>query len=643
MGKPYDRELDAIPSTLAWAQSADITALVRTIRGACAGPLVAVGSGGSLSTAHALVNAHRAVTGQVAAVLTPLDATSHVLDPDVAVWLLSASGNNVDVVAAARAFAVREPRQLVAFVGRSGSKVADVAAAHPYIDLHEFVPPTGKDGFLATNSLFGSAALLARAYSAAASGNTAEDPLRSGGLVSAADSTSDTVATWREQTLLTWTRDTTVVLHGGSTALGAIDLESKFTEAALGNVQLADYRNFGHGRHHWLAKRGEGSAVVALIADEDRDIAERTLALLPREITVARILLPGTPAESSLMSLLAAFRLTQWAGHVRGIDPGDPGVPPFGRQLYRLRPPRTKHAAGPAGLTARHAAAIQRKTRRTVAQLTASGDLPTWRASLRGFERALSSARFGAIVVDYDGTVVDTRDRFEPPRTDMAAELMRLLRHGVKVGVATGRGKSVRHALQQVLPAELWERVVIGYYNGAELGLLSDDATPASHVDPTAEIVRAAEQLRGHPDIAAHASVEVRAHQVTLTGDDSLSEQRMWTIAHEVTSGLDGVYSVARSSHSVDVLDSTASKLHVPEHLRAAGLDHPVLVIGDRGRWPGNDYQLLAQPFALSVDECSADPSTCWNLAPAGQRGTAATLHALRSLHAADQGTVVWR
>jgi hypothetical protein len=35
---------------------------------------------------------------------------------------------------------------------------------------------------------------------------------------------------------------------------------------------------------------------------------------------------------------------------------------------------------------------------------------------------------------------------------------------------------------------------------------------------------------------------------------------------------------------------------------------------------------LLAQPYALSVDEVSADPNTCWNLAPPGHRGVQALL-----------------
>ena len=48
----------------------------------------------------------------------------------------------------------------------------------------------------------------------------------------------------------------------------------------------------------------------------------------------------------------------------------------------------------------------------------------------------------------------------------------------------------------------------------------------------------------------------------------------------------------------------------------------PMLAIGDQGQPGGNDFDLLAcYRYSLSVDRCSADPTRCWNLAPAGQAG----------------------
>ncbi|MGD5648131.1 hypothetical protein QUS91_22645, partial [Xanthomonas citri pv. citri] len=104
---------------------------------------------------------------------------------------------------------------------------------------------------------------------------------------------------WRNSTEHLWGRSTTVVLHSPNARVGAIDLESKFTEAAIGNLHYADWRNFAHGRHHWLAKRRRESAIIALIGD-DEPLAERTLALIPDDIPVSRLRLPGPPEAASL-------------------------------------------------------------------------------------------------------------------------------------------------------------------------------------------------------------------------------------------------------------------------------------------------------------------------------------------------------
>jgi hypothetical protein len=52
----------------------------------------------------------------------------------------------------------------------------------------------------------------------------------------------------------------------------------------LGSVQVADFRHFAHGRHHWIAKHRGETAVLAMICDDDRQIAESTLALIPSSV-----------------------------------------------------------------------------------------------------------------------------------------------------------------------------------------------------------------------------------------------------------------------------------------------------------------------------------------------------------------------
>ena len=92
---------------------------------------------------------------------------------------------------------------------------------------------------------------------------------------------------------------------------------------------------------------------------------------------------------------------------------------------------------------------------------------------------------------------------------------------------------------------------------------------------------------------------------------------------------------VLQSNHSIDILAPGVSKQVLVDKLKEYSNPNKsasVLCIGDKGRWPGNDFALLREPCSLSVDEVSSDPETCWNLAPSGHRGVQATLHYMNNL-----------
>src|SRR3954466_13522518 len=127
MGKPYQHELAQLRTTLDWASAADISPLARAVTAAATLPVVAVASGGSLTAAHLLVHAHRRFFGEVAAVVTPLEAATIHRRGALSTWLLSAGGSNVDIVNAFSAAVRREPKQLVVICGRRGSKLERAA------------------------------------------------------------------------------------------------------------------------------------------------------------------------------------------------------------------------------------------------------------------------------------------------------------------------------------------------------------------------------------------------------------------------------------------------------------------------------------------------------------------------------------
>ena len=165
MGKPYAFELEQLANTYAWAMNTGIDPLVDALSGCASLPLLATGSGGSLTAAHLAAAFHQRYTGRMAKAVTPLEIV--FLAPgfqDMAVLFLSAGGKNADIIGALQQVVVREPRRLAVLCSRRQSPLSQLAATYRYVDLFDFNLPGGQDGFLATNSLLAFSVILCRAY-----------------------------------------------------------------------------------------------------------------------------------------------------------------------------------------------------------------------------------------------------------------------------------------------------------------------------------------------------------------------------------------------------------------------------------------------------------------------------------------------
>jgi hypothetical protein len=492
------------------------------------------------------------------------------------------------------------------------------------VDFISFELPTGKDGFLATNSLLAFCVLLSRAY-LKTSGQAAVLPKDYRSLLSARQlPTNGATAGHRYTKLLS--RKTLLVLHGPATMAAAIDIESKFTEAALGHVKLCDFRQFAHGRHHWLAKRDEDSAILSLETPDDKTVAAQTLELLPKSVPTTRLQIPHDGWLADLAGICEGFYLTGVAGRQQGIDPGRPGVPSFGRKLYHANAFRARQH--PSKMPAWKVRAVERKASERIERLTEENRLTFWNKALDAVIVGLADARFCGIVLDYDGTLCSEDGRFDPLPQEMANALTSLLEAGANLGIATGRGKSVRERLREALPKKHWTQVIVGYYNGGQIIRLESDELPDGTDHVSAELEPISEAIRADR-LLAQGSITLRYRQITLTVPRGMSlealNEHVEALVHRVAT--DG-FRVMRSGHSVDVVPDAVSKVAVVERLMergANGASDAVLRIGDRGRWPGNDAQLLASPYGLSVHEVSSDAHSCWNIAPPGQRGWQAT------------------
>jgi len=488
----------------------------------------------------------------------------------------------------------------------------------------EYDIPTKKDGFLATNSLTAFFSVFAKS-----SGQISTDGKDIEVTSAFKSEVYDFVKKLRFDT-------TIIVLYGGWATAIAYDIESKFTEAALGSVLLTDYRNFGHGRHHWFAKRKDSSAIIALVTPEEKQIAEKTISLIPTSIPILLIASDKVGVNSSIEILLKSFNLVNAVGETFQIDPGRPGVPEFGSKLYHLKYVSFYKPISKVKLNPVEEYAILKKTNKSSIHQLQKDELLFWRKKYLTFIDRIGKTRFSSIVFDYDGTLCSYDRRYAGFLTeDISIELIRLLKAGIKVGIATGRGQSVKTDLRNSkIPKAYWENIIIGYYNGASIGSLNDDSYPNIELKPNLKLSNIENVIKSLKLPYSELKIKLRPFQLTIETCDA----SIWNLIKKIVQNIvmvssDGELQLLESSHSIDVVvRDKASKLNVVNKCIELSKSENCLTIGDKGQWPGNDYELLSTPNSLSVDDVSAHPDNCWNLTRDGWKSTQATMSYLKRI-----------
>ncbi len=616
MGRPYQIELNELDSTYRWARDVEIGDLRGELAYASPKPLIAIGSGGSLSSACLASSLHQQKRFGVSYFDTPLLA-SRALESsrDARFLIVSARGKNPDVLGFARAVVATEASSITSLCCMPGSPLSQIVGSYSRGTAFEFDPPSGKDGYLATNSLVALNTILARAYS-----SEADLPSSWAEISHPAEVESALNKKKGGELLSAVCHSELILLFGPETRSAAIDFESKFCESGLASIQIADYRNFAHGRHLWL-ERWPATTVIMFICPSDKEIAQKTKAKLPKICNVVVFETNMSGAGASFAMQAAVFEVVASLSRKRGWDPGRPSVPDFGRKLYHL-------SSFPKLSASAKCAAIARKEH--VRRMSGLPELPAgeWSEYYEKVKRALEASTFARCVLDYDGTLCDHRYRFGGLPADVARALIALLEHGINIGIATGRGKSVRKALCEALPRTLWSQVFIAFYNGSLVLPISDAEGLEKKVPNKPELARAASCL--HSARLQGTSITERPYQVTLESTGVKGAESLWRMAAEALAK-DGIADVqlVMSSRSVDVLPKKSSKLNILRAMPDAANDKATLFIGDQPAWPGNDYELLNQPSCLSVDEVSLSLDSGWNMASPGVLGSSALVEYL--------------
>lgn len=558
--------------------------------------LYAVGSGGALAAAELAAFAHARRTDRPSSAMTPLAfIESGVVALDAAMIVFSSRAKHPDT-----ALAVTHARDhglpVVLVTQLQREDLAEALREDSGVRVLS-IDADFRDGFLATRTTVAMATLIARIYGDPLLEFPAPKPLGVSSL-----------------------RDRILVLYSAAARSAAVDIETRFHELGLRDVQIADYRNFAHGRHVGLNRRIESTTVIALADARTRSLARKTLDVLPVEADVCLIEASGNGIAAAVELLIAVMGLPLLALDSMKTDPAKPRVPSWGRRLYHLSYRRDFQAV--------ELSPVQQKAVAGGFGPHVSDALAFYAEAFGAWKRRIARLPVDCIVLDYDGTCVSTEGRYDLPDCEVQSALTRTLDLGIQLIFSTGRGDSLYRDLRAWVPEAFWGQIRLELHQGAWPQALTAPLVAPDKTEPW--ISGAVERLAAFDKSGL---ITLRSCGYQLSVRPANTRQGVGALHRLVMSVLADLPDVvvSRSGHSVDVIDIHAGKRRTADS--AAQRHGGVLAIGDQGSPGGNDFELLDRgPLTVSVDECSGAPDRCWRLTGARTSGPPALVDVLSRL-----------
>lgn len=626
LGKPYASELDALHDTYVWAEDQDVARLGHFLTRWSSEHVAVVGSGGSYSAAVVVALFRELAHHSPTVAVTPLDFHAMVRRLSPRALLLSAEGKNRDILAAAQSAQAADLASAAITLTLSNPLIEfarSSSALRPFAFQMDWV----KDGYLATNSLVATVLLAYRALFDDAGFKHDLAPLF------AADRMATRRAFFAGWSGLQEARSRGVlVLYSSQTKAFAVDLESKLAEAALAPVQIADLRQFAHGRHLQLAMASPAPCVLVVSTAMEHALAAATASQFPSGLRWWDLVVDGRDEQDvAVAALLDAMFFTEAISRHAPHDPGQPPVPEFGRAIHAIDSAKLLPASRKDLDTLQLAA--RRKSSAGAHELGDSRAQVLQAAAK--YASKLTTARIKALVCDFDGTLCRVENRFGQIAPEHVEQISALVRQGLRFAIATGRGGSLHSQLQRAFEPDLHQAITVGYYSGSTIARLDEEFI---RPPPNPDFQALCDWLAASVYSPFWKPLEdlVRGGQLCLRVDSAAQSARLQSAITQwlVRSGRRD-WRVFTSGHSVDVLDGSTSKRNVVEHIaREAAIDplQEVLRLGDSGHEGGNDYELLDAGLSLSCERVSTDMDACWNFGQAGANQTEVTMRYLRGL-----------
>lgn len=627
----FQQKLSTLNHTLSLFDDEDHKDLIIELSETAQSLSIAVGSGGSLVSAQYFRKCVKELSGKDVPVQTP---TQIVFDPSFLlktnVWLFSASADNSDIAAAARAAIERGAQRLILVTRNTQGMVADFVRTSGGAVIGVPVAEQ-RDGYLATHSLLATCTALLRASNGIVqtSGEGEINKLQA----HLAGKLTKTSLSREVQKCTPFAQDPILLLIADPLLEPVtILLETSLWEAAICPVQTTDARNFAHGRHTWPHHHAEKTLVLALTSETTEYVWKKIRASLPEAIPVIEQNYQNSDRLEVLYGIIDGLFLIDAIGAVKGIDPGKPGVGDFGRDMYSDDALLEASKALSSPIRQKAWASLHTRDRTTNTAVLSN--------DFQDKLRRLTSRDIGGIVMDFDGTVVETEHRLEPPRHDVVNELIRLHDLGIGIGFASGRGGSLGDQLREVFPVSYLDSILVGYFNGGFIVPASEDIhkkRPPKNQD----IDRVAHWLETHSDLLQRPKVPRKEIQLTIPYTDIKNPKNFLEDTQHCDLILQGAVRVVASGHSYDIIPSASSKLKVIERFQdIIGPDKAVISIGDCGHSEGNDHQFLARDFGISVDQICGDAHGTWSIFGAKLTGPSALQKILCSMIPSANGGI---
>ncbi|MEQ8175592.1 MAG: HAD hydrolase family protein [Syntrophomonadaceae bacterium] len=523
------------------------------------GTAFCIGSGGSLVAAKLWQQVYESHELGFAKTMTPYEYQNQQIPPDIVV-LFSASGNNHDILDAFRR-ALESGCKIVVFTVSHKSPLLRLVTTNSTVACA--IRPSNtypKDGFLAVNSTLVLAGLIYQI----------EDSIFNTGL----SKTSPVEKAVKDYlcnpiNLSHKIHTIQVVVSEWGNAAG-IDLETRLSESGIIPCLLTEPRSFGHGRFIWLDLHKDNTLMVLIYTEDSAKFMEKFSKTLPNFIPRYSICSKRGGTWGAIYCITMTILMVADIAKIYNIDPGKPEVPDWGRKLHGLKSDKIVKA--------------------------------------RTTEYPALNTAFSGMIIDIDGTLVDTKSRFEPIEKDVAIEINRLLDLGLRLGFATGRGGSAQELLSKAILKKHQESIILGLYNGTVITNLlnqniSNIGTGLPYYDDLLQLINSIVLGLNVEVVGRPTQISVRCSKPSICSEIKANLiKRLGQVFRHIK--------IVGSAHSIDIIPWWGSKLNVVQAL-GMNINSNILCIGDQGQPGGNDEELLSWQPSISVGKYRPSSNSC--------------------------------